>query len=282
VAFVATPQPLNDPPRVMLELTGASGSSATITRRDPDGRVRPVRLGDPAALSGGAWTGYDYESWFGRPTVWEATTAPGIVQATAAVTLDVTEVWLRHPGVPALSVRLEIAGEPEATYALNRALLAPQGRTFPIVYTDGRRKAKTSTMQVYTWSLDESAALLGVLSDGQVVLLDVPSSLRWGIEHQYMAVADLTESRSAPEVAEFGGRTWSLPYDVVDQPAGGQQAQWTWDDLVAAYATWDDVVAAYATWGDVLANRPRTTPVPVPVPGGASDGTVGASVTETV
>jgi hypothetical protein len=281
VPFTATPQPDNSPPRVLLELTGMAGSSATVQRRDPDGRTRPVRLGDPAALSGGAWIGYDYESWFGQPTVWEATTAPGgTVTVTESVTLDVAAVWLRHPGVPDLSVRLEVAGEPDETYPINQLVTAPQGRKYPIVYTDGRRKAKSATLQVYTWDLDERQALLSVVDDGQVLLLDVPASFRWGVEHQYMAIADVTATRSVPEVAEFGGRTWSLPYLVVDRPEGGQQAQWSWADVAATYATWADVQAAFATWRDLIANRPRTVPTAPPPAGG--NGTVGATVTEAV
>lgn len=277
--LTATPQPGNVPPRVLLELTGAAGSSATIQRRDPDGRIRPVRLGNPAALSGGAWVGYDYESWFGRPTVYEAVVAPSTVIASEPVTLDVAAVWLRHPGVPDLSVTVEIAGEAEETYPISQFVTAPQGRTHPIVYTDGRRKAKQATMQVFTWDLDELAALRSIVDDGQVLLLDVPASLGWGVEHQYMAIGDVVAARNTPTVAEFGGRTWSLPYLVVDRPEGGQQAQWSWTDVQAGYATWSDVLAAFETWRDLIANRPRTEPVAPPAGG---DGTVGATVTELV
>jgi hypothetical protein len=253
--LTATVQPGNVPPRVFLQLTGATGTTVEVGRQDADGRTRPVRGGDPGTLSGGTWVGYDYESWFGQPMVYEAVTSGGTT-LSASVQLDVADVWLRHPGAPDLSVIVEIHGEPDETYALNRLVTAPLGRTYPIVTTDGRRKAKTATMVVATWDDDQRNALHNIVADGAPLLLDVPPAKGWGLEHQYMAIADVTAARATPELAEFGGRLWSLPYDEVDRPVGGQQAQWTYADVLARYATYNAVKAAYLTYNDLLANTP--------------------------
>src|ERR1044071_225891 len=107
--LTATPQPGNNPPRVLLELEYGGQTEATITRQDPDGQSRAVRLAEPATLVGSLWTGYDYESFFEAASIYTATTAGGSV-SSAPVTLDVTDTWLRHPGVPTLSRKVDFQG----------------------------------------------------------------------------------------------------------------------------------------------------------------------------
>src|SRR6187549_3309934 len=109
--LTATPEPSNNPPRVLIQLTYTGQTSATIVRNDPDGTTTPVRLADPAALDGaGSWVGYDYESWFGASTTYTADTLGGSL-TSSAMTLSVPDIWLRHPGVPALSQKIDFQGE---------------------------------------------------------------------------------------------------------------------------------------------------------------------------
>jgi hypothetical protein len=251
--LTATAEPSATPPRILLELEWTGGTDITVQRIDPDGRTRGVRLAEPATLDADLWSGYDYESWFGEATTYQATDGSTTIDATP-VTLTVDAAWLRHPGVPSVSVQVNVEGDGEPTRAVNRAVLEPLGRRYPIVVTDGRRKTKTSIMTFRTYTLAEADALLSVLDDTAVVLLDVPPAWGWGITHQYMAVGDVTETRTAPEGrgAWVPCRNWSAPYEVVDRPADAIAGDRTWANVLVEAATWADLVDMYDTWSDVL------------------------------
>lgn len=249
--FVATPQPGNDPPRVLLELEYTGQTEATVTRLDPDGREQLVRLGEPAPLVGGLWTGYDYESWFGQPATYTAATAGGSITATP-VTLTVDAAWLRHPGVPDLSILVHFEGEGDPVRAVNQAILEPLGRRDPIVVSDGRRKSKRGTLTLRTYDSTELAALLGILDDVTPLLLDVPPDWAYGLDHQYLAIGDLTENRFRPDYYPHQWRVFTAPYVVVGRPAGGLQAEWTYADVLAMWGTYTDVRNNYDTHNDLL------------------------------
>lgn len=251
--LVATPEPGNGPPRVLLELEWTGETEITVQRVDPDGRTRPVRLAEPAELTSDEWSGYDYESWFGQSTTYQATDGTTTISATP-VTLSVDAAWLRHPGQPDLSMQVNVEADGDPVRRVNRAVLEPLGRRYPIVVTDGRRKAKQSTVTFRTYTLAEADQLLGLVDDTAVLLLDVPPAWGWGITHQYMAIGDLTETRTAPagRGAWIPVRNWSAPYDVVDRPADTDAGDRTWANVLAEAATWQDVLDMYDTWGDVL------------------------------
>lgn len=251
--LVATPEPLNDPPRVLLTLTWTAATTATVARQDPDGQTRVVRTADPATLSGGIWVGYDYESWFGESTVYTATVGATTI-TSSAVSLDVDTSWLRHPGIPSLSQPVELAGDGSPVRAATRAVLQPQGRQYPVVVSDGRRKAPASTLKLRTYELADKAALLALFDDVSVLLLDVPPALAWGITHQYMSFGDLTEDRLVVPRPDNPWREWSAPYNIVDRPPGGIQSQRTYADLLV-YPTYLALDAAYATYADMLSGH---------------------------
>ncbi len=269
--LTAAPEPGNSPPRVLLTLDMSDVSpvpaSATVSRLDPDGRTRAVRLAEPAKLTGGQWTGYDYETPFGQPVTYTAVAGSTSV-AGAPVTLDVSTVWLRHPGVPSLSMPLpRQAPSTLATRrrASTRGVFRPLGRSTPLVVTEGTRQAPETALVVKTSSLDEMRRLWDLLADESVLLLTLPAGLGWGVTHEYISVGDVEESR----VAGWGGyepRVFMLPYTVVDRPAGGLQSQWTWGDVLARFASWSEVLAFYPSWQDVLTNRGTVTPAPAPEP----------------
>lgn len=250
--FVATPQPDNDPPRTLLELEYTGQTEATISRLDPDGNTRPVRLGDPATLTSGVWAGFDYESWFGQEATYTATTGAGSLTA-GPVILDVADIWLRHPGIPSLSVRLDFQGEGDPTRPVNQAVIEPLGRREPIVVSDGRRRSKRGEMTVRTETPEQTAALLSILDDVSVLLLDIPPSFDYGMDaHQYLSLGELRESRFRPDYYPHPWRVWSVPYIVVGRPAGGLQAERTYADLLTSYSTYLQVKAAYPTYLDLL------------------------------
>lgn len=251
--FTATPQPLNTPPRTLLQLTYTGQTSAVITRSDPDGRERPVRLGEPAALDvSGSWVGFDYESWFGEPSTYTAVTGAGSL-TTSSVTLDATAIWLRHPGVPSLSLPIDFQGEGEPVRPVNQAILEPLNRRTPIVVTDGRRRAKRGTITIRTATADEADALLDLLDDTSVLLLDIPPARTLNMApHQYLSLGDLTEGRRRPDYYPNPHKIFTAPYVVVDRPAGGLQAERTYDTVLADFASYTAVKNAYATYTDLL------------------------------
>lgn len=80
--IAVVPQPNNTPPRVLLELSAVSASTATVLRTDPDGRTRPVRAAEPATLTSGAWVGFDYEAPFGVPVTYSVLLPNGTTEST--------------------------------------------------------------------------------------------------------------------------------------------------------------------------------------------------------
>ena len=251
--LVATPEPLNNPPRVLLQLTYTGQTSANIVRNDPDGNVVPVRLADPAALDGaGQWNGYDYESWFESSTTYTATTGAGSV-SSSAVTLDVHDIWLRHPGVPGLSLEIDFQGEGDPVRSVMQSVFEPLGRATPIVVSDGQRKSKRGDITIRTKNDTEHSSLLGLLDDVTPLLLDVPPSKGFGADltHQYLAIGDLTQKRLIEGYYLHPWRIWNAPYIVVGRPAGGIQSQRTYATLVNDFATYQDVRNRYTTYTNV-------------------------------
>lgn len=250
--LTATAEPGNDPPRVLLELEWTGATEITVQRVDPDGHTRGVRNAEPATLTSDLWSGYDYESWFGESTVYEATDGTTTITATA-VTLDVDTVWLRHPGQPTLSQQIRFEGWSDLVRPVTQAVLEPLGRQYPIVITDGKRKSPRTTMTLRTLTLAEEDELLALLADAAVLLLDVPPGKGYGITHHYLAIGDVTEARLNPGIYTSESRTWTMPVIVVDRPAGDDQAVRTWATVLTEAADWTELVAMYDDWTAVLA-----------------------------
>lgn len=252
--LTATPDPSNSPPRILLQLTYTGQTSATIVRNDPDGSTTPVRLAEPAALDGtGSWVGFDYESWFGEATTYTATTSAGSLDSSS-VSLDVFDVWLRHPGIPSLSQLVDFQGEGDPVRAVVQTVLQPLGRATPIVVSDGQRKSKSGQITLRTKNDTDHENLLGLLDDVTTLLLDVPPGKGYGVdlEHQYLAIGDLTQSRLRPDYYPHTWRIWNAPYIVVGRPAGGIQSQRTYGDVLTGFATYQAVKTRYATYTNVL------------------------------
>lgn len=255
MSIVATPEPGNLPPRVELAVDWAGHDEAFVTRLDPDGRERPVRLGEPAELVDGEWLGYDYEAPFGSPVTYAIRDGED-EELSDAVSLDVDEVWLRHPTVPELSVVPPIVRPPsfgEEEWAVNEGVFYPLGRSTPIVVTDEARKSSASTLVVGTETLEQLEQMRALLADSRVLLLSVPPSWRWGVTHQYIHVRNVTVTRRV-DIGDAEARDFTMPYLVVGRPAGGVQAQWTWADVLTEFASWADEQATFEAWADLLSN----------------------------
>lgn len=239
-----------DPPRIRLDVTATAGeTAATVTRLNPDGATVPVRTtdGNPLTISAGTALVYDYEAPFGQPVRYSTVETPGTL--SAAVTVAEPAVWLIHVGVPALSRRVRIIDVPQRARPVVRGIHTPMGRRYPVVQTDGQRKAAEYTLTVRTDDDDERAALDDLLDDAGTLLLNVPAGKGWGVGAEYVSVGDSTEARRA-DWGAYPLRDWLLPCTVVDRPVGGTQAERTLADL-AGYGTLAALSAAYGTLFDV-------------------------------
>lgn len=258
VTIAATVETDNRPPRVRLNVTDIGTPnlfSVTITRLNPDGRVVPVRTydGNPLTLttSGANRVGliYDYEMPYGAAVSYSAVENPSA--SSGEVTVNESRVWLIHPGVPTLSMPITVASIGATTKRVNRGVFSVMGRESPVVVTDGARRLPAGALQLRTDTLDELAKVKALTSDAATLLLNVPPSLGWGLPTSYISVDDISEDR----LVEFAGepkRYLTLPYQEVDRPAGGSQAERTYVDLLD-YPTYNDLRSAYPTYLDLLA-----------------------------
>ena len=176
---------------------------------------------------------------------------PGTV--SGEVTVDVGDVWLIHPGVPALSQPVELfAGSFEdEQWPVQRGVHYPMGATSPVVQTDGSRKSLESSITVAVESLQELAAMRALLRDASVLLLNIPGSLGWGVDTAYISVGQV-RNRRVTGVAADALRALELPFIVVDRPVGGTQSERTYTSLLV-FSSYDDLAAAYGSYADLLA-----------------------------
>lgn len=252
VTFTVTLQPSTVPPSVRIDVTDSNGTpetSATVQRIDLDGQTRPVRTSDggPLILSGGAGTVIDYECPYGAPITYQVVGAASTVQTA----LPADQVWLVDPGVPAQSMPLVIATMGDRARAAGSSRLTVLRRKYPVAISSGIRSAPTGQMIVRTVSEGDMNALGQLLDNSTVLLLNVPADLGYGFRTAYLDIGDTTEAR----LVNFGReqrRHWTLPYQQVDRPGGGNRAAITWATIAAEYATWADIPKG-TTWA-ALAN----------------------------
>lgn len=240
-------------PHVALSLNWPAATTITINRLDPDGVLRPVRGAEPATLSGGLWFGDDYESWLGQDATYSATDGTTSVDSTT-VSVDVDDVpWLRHPQRPALSMVVEPLPPLQArTHTLPRAVFRPLGREFPVVLTDGTRKAPSSAIAFATFTEEEAEEFRALFGDGAVLLMDVPVAYGLGFTHQYLSFGDLVEARFEPRYGPNPRRTWTAPYDAVDRTEGALQPIRTYADLLQEFSTYEQARVGYTDYADLL------------------------------
>lgn len=254
LTVAATEYPDASPPAVRLDIT-ASGTptvtEVTATRTDVTGKSYPVRTsdGDPLPVSGGVAVLWDYEAPYGTTSTYSVA-ASGATTVTDTALLDVTAVWLVHPGVPSRSMAVFVTELGELTRAVDRGLFAVIGRNDPIAVTGGARGTASGMLGLRTKTDAERNALNLLLDDGATLLLNLPPT-GWGMDPCYISVGDVSVARTI-EYAPHPWREWSLPYQVVYRPAGGSQSLRTWETIAAEYpGTWADVAATGLTWADL-------------------------------
>jgi len=259
VTVVATPEPANLPPRVRLDVTDTGTSPAitatTVTRLNPDGITSPVRTndGNPLSLttSGSNRVGllYDYEMAYGAPVQYSTMETPG--SSSAQVTISVSDIWLIHVGVPALSRPIIVSTWGERKRPVARGVFHPMGRAAAVVQTSGVRQAAEYDLTVLTLTDADADALDDLIADAGTVLLNIPATKNINRPSEYVSVGDITQAGLTRLAAE-PGRLWTLPCTVVDRPVGGSQAERTLLDLLD-FPTLNDIRSAYTSLNAVLA-----------------------------
>jgi hypothetical protein len=249
----------NVPPRVRLDVVDSGTPAifaATVVRLDPDGRTTEVRTADgnplPLSTFGATRVGlaYDYEAPFDQPVSYSTLENPATV--SAEVTVNETRIWLISPGVPALSMPVSLlAGSlQEEEWAVAQTVHWPMGRALPVVHTDGVRKAAASSLTVEIDTLEDLRGLTALLADTGPLLFNIPPSYGLGVDTCYIAVGAVRNAR-VTDIGSDPYRAVELPFQVVDRPAGGTQAQRTYADLLV-YPTYTALQAAYPTYAALL------------------------------
>lgn len=251
MALTATPVPADGV--VTLSLTGAGVATATITRIDAAGNTVAVRNGDPATITAGNWTGFDYEAPLDAPVTYQATNvSTGAVLATSsAVTLDsLGKFWLGHPGRPELNIAPVVAAISPGTRKARAQVFEVIGRSLPVAQSL-RRSSYAGTMTLRARDGEELAGINDLITDGHVLMMRAPAS--WpGYGSRYIQVGDV-DFEQLIRVPD-GRFTITLPWTEVARPAGLAEtgAGYRWSDLTAAQASWLGVISAYPTWEDVV------------------------------
>lgn len=228
-------------------------SAATIRRVNvTQGSVSTVRNAEPATLVAGGWVGADYEAPTDDTFYYYAssTDAPGFILATQSMILPSNGVtWLKHPGRPSLNTTVRVGVAPNVTRPVSQGVFEVLGRQMPVAVSM-RRSMFRGDLQLVTFDETERNALLLLLDDGTPLLLQAPSG--YGIGNVYISVGDVSEERATGVGSEWA-RRWTLPFVVVDRPAGAALAVGnTWSDVLSAYASWDAMRIAEGTWTGVV------------------------------
>ncbi|MBA0054300.1 hypothetical protein E0L36_26645 [Streptomyces sp. AJS327] len=240
----------------------------SVYRYDTDGSVTPVRwygtefvrvpyTGSPVVIE-------DYECPIGaRVWYWaqwsraNGTTVVNVLTSLVRgpVITDPDYIWLKSPGIPALS-RLVM---PEAPLAWSRAARSVSydivGRRNPISISS-RRAGRVGSLTLLTWDTSTADALDALLDSGLPCLIQAAPGL--GVSgNLYVRVGDASVE-PVSTYARDEARRWVLEIGEIDRPRGGIQgsAGRTWDD-VEDLETWSDVNDGYADWAGVLTNVPR-------------------------
>lgn len=260
VSVVATVEASTTPPRVKLDVTDTGSPNlfaATVTRLNPDGSTSTVRTPDGGPLtlvtSGANRVGtvYDYEAPYGAAVTYSTVETPANVSGSVIVPAD--SVWLIHPSVPDISMPVELrAGSlMQEEWGVEQGVFWPMGRRTPIVQTDGIRKAASSSVTVAIDTLLDLQRLRALTQDAAILLLNIPDTLNYGFDTCYIAVGTIRNARTS-DIGSDPYRAVEMPFQVVDRPAGGTQADRTYVDLLS-YPTYSALQAAYPTYAALLA-----------------------------
>ena len=296
-ALTVTPEGGFSPPRMRIAVTGRGSQSGAlgVVRVASDGATQMVR--QPVTLSSGGGVAYDYEAPLGVPVTYRTVETSALT--SFPVDLPGDKGWLVHPFYPSLSIPLYgdreqpgADGGPIVTESADASTTLPSssatinvlGREDPIVQRVGRRRRESGSLALRTQTRAVGESVRSLVDDDSALLLNIPPGLGWSLARAWILAGDVTEMRRPAAGATDLTRLWTLPFQVVQRPAGLAAALWTCADVLAEYATCQDVLLSYATCLDLEADQRWTgnmTAPTAPTPPASTSGTYPPTYTPT-
>lgn len=238
------------------EWPGATPTAVSITRRPMGGVEVPVRGWTRRTIVAGAVFAVDAEMPLGTQVAYTvvgldtAGATVGTRTATATTTGAAEGLWLKAPGRPDLTVRVDVANLGDIvsdTIGGNYQILG--GDAIAVSQWGGISPDKVPLV-LRTDRGSHTLALRALFQAARVVLLQ-PIGLS-DLDDGWMFVAQVARANPAG-FDDFDFRWTTVQLEATSTPAGDVAgATWTWDMLAATYATWDDVLAAHASWAAVV------------------------------
>lgn len=157
--------------------------------------------------------------------------------------------WLKNLRFPFLNRQVKLSDADDITRPATSSTFQIMGRSYPVAVSTVRG-ARVTSITVETDTDDDVAALHGLLSTGDVVLLQVPADYTVSNLGGYYSAGDTVETR---QDVPWTMRWTTIPLTEVAPPdATVAPITGTWATVVANYATWAAVALDKATWADVV------------------------------
>lgn len=128
--------------------------------------------------------------------------------AVQTVTPTLTTWWLKVPGAPTLNLAAYVTGDGAHDLPVAQGVFRPLGRKYPVVVT-AERQAEAGSLEVFTPTAAERAALEAVLDDGRTVLVQSPAGESW-----YAQLGDAKRDRAGSSTQ----RSFSINWVEVEAP----------------------------------------------------------------
>jgi hypothetical protein len=121
-----------------------------------------------------------------------------------------------------------------------------------VVVTDGARKGGSSTVILRVTTPPDLSALMNLLADASPLLLNLPATTGYTFPTSYISAGDVSVAPTITGLAVDPDMAITIPFDVVDAPIGGNQAERTLADLMS-FPSLAVLAGAYPTLLAVLA-----------------------------
>lgn len=240
--------------RVLLSMTAVRTSlghdSTGLVERSLDQIVwTTVRGAAAAPISATAVPVSDYEFDPDAQNFYRVTPNTGTYTDNITPTLPGAVPWLKNLRFPFLNQALKIANVDDITRTATAGVFTVMGRSRAVAISTVRAGRQTA-ITVETDIDDDTTDLHGLLSTGDVLLLQIPAAWTMPTLGGYYSAGDTVETR---QDVPWAMRWTTIPLTEVEPPDPSvAPIQATWATLVSNYATWAAVVLAQPTWNDVM------------------------------
>ena len=165
-------------------------------------------------------------------------------------------VLLSDPVSTALAQWFGLAAVGTLTREARQTVLSVLGRS-DFVSTSSARGSAKGTLTLYTDTLEERRNAVKLFESGRILLLRNPDP-SYPESNWYIAIGNVTESRTIDMNAREPGRTWVVPFVQVERPTGLIEASSgvTWQMVKDSGMTWAQLRAAHESWLDVVLSEP--------------------------